>query len=241
MISRIKNRIQREAFLTTYLSVFINPFFIIRHGLHTAIEGNSAQISGNILDFGCGSKPYETLFTGATSYTGTDIKGAGNDHNTSKINVFYNGKTLPFSDRTFDAVVSFEVLEHVFNLDEILIEIRRVLKPNGKLLITTPFAWDEHMVPYDYARYTSYGIRHLLEKHNFEVIKIEKTTTTVLAICQMFIAYIAQHLSPKKKPLRQFFQLAIIFPLNLIAIFLNFLLPKRYEYFCNTVSIAKKK
>lgn len=239
-MNKLKNRLQKEVFAPTYLSVIINPFYIIRRGLYERIKANGIYFKGDILDFGCGSKPYESLFSSVTSYVGTDIKGAGNDHKFSKVDVFYNGKTLPFADETFDAVVSFEVLEHVFNIDEVLTEIRRVLKPNGQLLISIPFAWDEHMVPYDYARYTSFGIRHILEKHSFEVVKIEKTTTTVLAICQMFIAYVAQYVSPRRRPLKQLFQLVVIFPLNVIAICTNFILPKRYEYFCNTITIAKK-
>lgn len=240
MITALKRRFHQEAFLTTYLSILINPFFIIRHGLHKNIAPMASKISGNILDFGCGSKPYESLFLSATSYIGLDIKNAGNDHKGSKVDVFYDGKGIPFPDAHFDAVVSFEVFEHIFNIDEVLCEIRRVLKPNGLLLFTVPFAWDEHMVPHDYARYTSYGVAHLLKKHDFEVEKIDKTTTYILAIAQLFIAYLVQHVLSRKMFLRQFFQLTIISPLTIFALILNLLLPKRYEFFCNTITLAKK-
>lgn len=45
---------------------------------------------------------------------------------------------LEFSDESFDAVVSFETLEHVRNQEQLLIEFRRVLKPGGMLFISTP-------------------------------------------------------------------------------------------------------
>ncbi len=240
MIQRLKKILHREAFLTTYLSILINPFFIIRHGLHKNIAKIAPQIIGNVLDFGCGSKPYESLFVSATSYTGLDIKNAGNDHKGSKVDVFYDGTKIPFPDAHFDAVVSFEVFEHVFNIDDVLCEIRRVLKPNGQILFTVPFAWDEHMAPHDYARYTSYGVAHLFKKHGFEIERLDKTTTYILAISQLFIAYLAQHVLPRKKFLKQLSQLIIIFPLTTFSLILNLLLPKRYEFFCNTITLAKK-
>ena len=218
----------------------INPLYIIRNGLFKAISKVAPSIRGDVLDFGCGSKPYEALFTNAHSYVGVDIEASGHSHRDSKIDFFYDGKTLPFPDSHFDAVVCFEVLEHVFNIEEVLAEIRRVLKPGGQLLVSIPFAWDEHEIPYDFARYTSYGITHVFEKNGFAVIELNKTTTYVLAVCQMFIAYVVQYALPKGLILRRTLRLIITFPLNLLSLFLNALLPKRYEYFCNSVVLSRK-
>ena len=66
-----------------------------------------------------------------------------------------------------------------------LSEINRVCKLNGQLLITVPFVWDEHEVPYDYGRYTSYGLKHVLEIHGFEVIHLDKSTSYVETVFQM--------------------------------------------------------
>ena len=49
-----------------------------------------------------------------------------------------DGRSLPFSDATFETVVSFQVIEHVDDVDTYLGEIRRVLKPDGRALLTTP-------------------------------------------------------------------------------------------------------
>lgn len=240
MFQQIINRLQKERFLITPIAIIINPFYIIRNGLFKSISQLAPTLTGDILDFGCGSKPYESLFTHAKSYSGVDIEGAGHDHKHSKIDFFYDGKKLPFSDAEFDAVLCFEVLEHVFNPEDILPEIHRVLKSNGKLLLSVPFAWDEHEVPYDFARYTSYGISSILQKNNFEIVLLTKTTTYFLAISQMFIAYFYQHVLPENRMLRRLLQLLIIFPFTLIFLTLNLLLPKRYEYFCNSVVLAKK-
>lgn len=239
MLSGLKSRRRREAFLTTPLSVIINPVYIIRDGLFKSISKIAPALKGEILDFGCGSKPYESLFKNANNYVGVDIEVSGHNHGDSKVDFYYDGKTLPFPDGHFDAVVCFEVLEHIFNIDEVLAEMKRVLKPNGQLLVSIPFAWDEHEIPYDFARYTSYGVTHLLKKNGFEIVEINKTTTYLLAVSQMFIAYLFQYVLPRGRVLGRLSQLFVIFPLNVISLSLNAILPKRYEYFCNTVVLAK--
>ena len=55
--------------------------------------------------------------------------------------VVYDGEKLPFSDNTFDVVTSIEVIEHVSKPDPMLKEIRRVLKPDGILHVTTANKW----------------------------------------------------------------------------------------------------
>jgi SAM-dependent methyltransferase len=238
--NRLKNRLCREAFITSPLAIAINPVYIVRSGLYRNILSVAQKIKGNVLDFGCGSKPYETLFTNADSYTGVDVVISGHDHKNSKVDFYYDGKTLPFPDNHFDAVVSFEVFEHIFNTDEVISEIRRVLKPGGQLLITIPFALYEHEMPFDFARFTSYGIKHIFEKNKFEVSEIRKTTTFFMAVCQLFISYLTQGVLPKNIAMSRLFQLLLIFPLNLISICLNAVLPKRYELFCNSVILGVK-
>ncbi len=242
MRQAIRNRLKREEFLTTPLALVVNPFYILRRGLFKAISKIAPRITGDVLDFGCGSKPYETLFAYATSYTGMDIEVSGHNHEAqkSKVDVYYDGKKIPFPDNHFDAVVTFETLEHVFNLEQILVEIRRVVKPNGLFLVSIPFAWDEHEVPYDFARYTSYGTNHLLKKSGFEAIEINKTTTYVQAIFQIFIAYLFQHVLPKGRVLYWMSQILVIFPLNVASLAFNKILPTRDDYFCNLVIVARK-
>lgn len=239
MLLKLKKLQKREEFLPTAVSVATHPFYIIRRGLYKRILELSPLVQGVILDFGCGSKPYEALFTNSTQYIGVDIQASGHDHETSKIDFFYDGKRLPFEDSQFDAVVSFEVFEHVFNFEDVLSEIRRVLKPNGLLLISVPFAWAEHEIPYDFARYTSFGLKHILEDKGFEIVSLDKTTTCVLAVCQMFIAYVVQNISPKSRPWSTIFQLGVIFPLNCFSLIIDSFLPKRFEYYSNLIALSR--
>ena len=55
--------------------------------------------------------------------------------------ILYDGRRLPFDDNTFDIVTSIEVIEHVFQPGLMLREIKRVLKPDGILHITTANKW----------------------------------------------------------------------------------------------------
>jgi SAM-dependent methyltransferase len=239
IVERLRARMRRESFHPTLLAALLRSDYIIRRGLFLAIKSLASNISGNVLDFGCGSKPYQDLFTQAHSYVGVDLEVTGHDHSESRIDVFYDGKALPFKDGQFDAVVSFEVFEHVFNLPAVLLEINRVTRYSGYLLISLPFCWQEHEQPYDFARYTSFGISHILTQAGYEVIEIRKTTTYVLATFQMLLAYLALITQRKKVPL-YLQQIFITFPCTLMAYAVNAVFPKRYEFFCNTVVLARK-
>ena len=235
----LKSRIKKEQFQPTLFGLIINPVYIVHSGLFKYINEFALQMKGSVLDFGCGSKPYENLFINSDEYIGCDIEVSGHDHLDSKIDYFFDGKKLPFVNDRFDSVVSFEVLEHVFNLPEILQEINRVTKTSGTILMSIPFAWGEHEAPYDFARYTSFGMTHLLKENGFQVIEYKKTTTHFLTICQLLVSYLIQNIAPKNK-FYYVFQIMFIFPLTVIAYALNSILPKNYDLFCCSVILAKK-
>ena len=164
----LKNIGRRQVFHPSYfLGIWINPFFIIRRGLIDGVREISQYLDGGkLLDIGCGSKPYEELFQ-VKEYCGIDIEVSGHNHTSSKVDKFYDGNVIPYSNEYFNHVFSSEVFEHVFNIDELFDEINRVLVPGGKFAFTCPFAWDEHEQPYDFARYTSFAIEHMLTQHGF--------------------------------------------------------------------------
>lgn len=220
------------------IGFFINPFFIIRRGLYKGIKENAPFLTGRLLDFGCGSKPYRDLFE-VEEYVGLDIEESGHNLRNELIDVYYNGEEIPSDNNSFDCIFSSEVFEHVFELDLILKEIHRVCKPNGYLLITVPFVWNEHEIPYDYGRYTSFGIKFLLEKTGFEIIKQTKTTNYVETIFQMWNAYVYQHIL-KNKYIQILLNPIIITPVMLIGIILSKLLPKNNHFYHNNIVLAKK-
>lgn len=239
-MSYLKSLYNKSLFQPTFFGLFFNPFFIIRRGLYRGIDQFKSYMHGRLLDFGCGSKPYQHLFD-VEEYIGADIAQSGHDHTNEKIDVYYDGKILPFEDSTFDSIFTSEVFEHVFNLSDILDELRRVLKPDGNMLLTIPFAWDEHEVPYDFARYTSFGIRHILEEKGFTVVEHKKTTTYVSTLFQIWNAYIYQHIFPHNKILRIALTPIFIMPTTIMGLLLNSLLPKGRNYYHNNVMVVQNK
>ena len=218
------------------------PAYLVRNRILRGIERHIGKLSGNMLDFGCGSKPYRSLFK-VDNYIGLDFQGEGHSHENEQIDVFYDGKKIPFPNEHFDAVFSTEVFEHVYNLEEILIEINRVMKKDGLILITCPFAICEHEAPNDFARYTSYALKHLMEEKGFEVITYEKLGNSIETITQLWLSYIAIHITPhlKKIPLiHPLFKILVYTSLNTIAILLGKILPKADELYLNNLILCKK-
>jgi SAM-dependent methyltransferase len=120
-----------------------------------------------ILDAGAGDCRYRQLFTGRR-YVGIDA-GLGKGFQYGGLDVLGILDALPFRDETFDAALCMNVLEHVRRPEACLQEIRRVLKPNGVIYVMVPLFARVHQAPHDYYRYTSYGIRYLLEEAGFAV------------------------------------------------------------------------
>jgi ubiquinone/menaquinone biosynthesis C-methylase UbiE len=231
------------SFLIRWHSIFNNPFYFIRKGLNTAIKQQATALNGHLLDFGCGSKPYEEYFKHCTSYTGLDIEVSGHSHQHEKIDVFYDGKTIPFPDNHFDAVFSTEVLEHIFNPDTILKEIYRVMKPGAHLLLTCPFTWPEHEIPYDYARYSSFGLKSLAEKNGFELVNQEKTGHFFEVIMQQWILYVFYWIPKKPSWLYLTLHQLLLLPFVLVTIVVGRLLPsrmKRKDLYHSNILLVKK-
>ena len=234
---KIIDFLKHQSFQPGIPALFIFPFYFIRRSLFKNIQQSSTFLNGKLLDFGCGRKPFENLFT-VKEYVGLDIEQTGHDHRNSKVDVFYDGKTIPFADQTFDTFFCSEVLEHVFNPDEVLTEIRRVLKPGAVGLITVPFCWNEHEVPYDYARYSSFGIKHLLEKNGFKVLELKKSGNFISVNFQLWALYFFE-LFKKMGYLGYFISMIFIVPINIIGSLLSVLLPKNYSMYFNNIVIVK--
>ncbi len=219
-----------------------SPAYLTRNRLLKGISVLAPMMRGRLLDFGCGSKPYRLLFD-VDEYIGLDFENPGHPHANEQIDVFYDGKKIPFPDASFDAIFSSEVFEHVFNLPVVLTELNRVLKPGGQMLITCPFAICEHEVPNDFARYSSFGLKHILKEHGFDIVRQGKTGNSVEAVFQLWLMYIHQHVTPwfRKIPvLRSGFRFVTYTGLNLGAMFWSWLLPNRDDLYLNNVVLCKK-
>jgi SAM-dependent methyltransferase len=234
MLGRLKTIISDQAFNPGFLGLFLNPFYFARKGLHRNLAAFAPRIHGKVLDVGCGSKPYRDLFC-VDEYIGLEIEGRD-----KVADSYYDGTVFPFADEYFDAVFSAEVFEHVFNPLQFLSEINRVMRRGGHLLLSMPFIWDEHEQPFDYARYSSFGLRHLLETHGFEIIEIRKSMDDVRAIFQMINAYIYKKTVTKNGKLNFFLTLTLMAPINVLGEILGGILPKNSDLYLDNIVLARK-
>jgi SAM-dependent methyltransferase len=239
MLIKLKRIYMNQMYFPSLFGILINPYYFIRKGLFKGVLLNKNYLKGRLLDFGCGNKPYRKLFD-VKEYVGVDIKESGHSHKNEQIDVFYDGKTIPFGDNQFDCIFSAEVFEHIFNLEHILKELHRVLKPGGHLLITLPFVWEEHEIPYDYARYTSFGINNLLTRNGFEVINLEKTTNFIETVVQMWNSYVYQYLFPSNIFLKVLMVPLFIAPSTIFGIIFSKILPKSKTFYLNNIVVAQK-
>jgi SAM-dependent methyltransferase len=138
-------------------------------GLRSALERMLAEQRlledrPTVADFGCGDRPYEPIFTNAgCRYIACDLDGAVDVR-------FVPGERLDLADESVDGVVSFQVLEHVWDIDWYLRESRRVLKPGGWLLLSTHGTWLFHPHPTDYRRWTRPGLEAEIATRGFTIV-----------------------------------------------------------------------
>jgi SAM-dependent methyltransferase len=237
MLKKIKQIIEKEMFEPGLLGIIINPFYIARRGLLKNIKELGPEITGRTLDVGCGTKPYEKYFA-SNEYTGLEIDTTIN-REIKKADFFYDGNRFPFGDAEFDSIVSNQVFEHVFNPSSFLKEINRVTRVGGRILMTVPFVWDEHEQPYDFARYSSFGLNSVLSENGFKVIKHIKSVNDLRVIAQLLNGYLYKKTAPRPL-LKQLVTIFIMFPVNFFGILVAKLLPSNNDLYLDNIILAEK-
>lgn len=238
MITKLKYYLRKELFHPTALGLFVNPFYLSRKSLWQELKSLRNHISGCVLDVGCGKKPYESIFQ-CRQYIGIEIDTPQNRIK-SKADLYYDGKRFPVEDASFDWILCSQVFEHVFNPDEFLSEFARVLKADGGLLMTVPFIWGEHEQPFDFARYSSFGLKSLIERHGFIILEQRKTLTDVRVLFQMLNDYIYKITATKNSFLNMLICAFLISPFNITAQIVYRLFPKNNDLYMDNVILAKK-
>jgi len=146
----------------------IDSDWLLMKDLAAAIESQAPRITRTgttALDFGCGSKPYQSIFTSAgVRYLGADFDEHGD------VSIDQNGR-LNMADESVDLVLSFQVLEHVRDLGTYFSEARRVLRSDGWLMLSTHGTWFYHPHPEDHRRWTRPGLIGDMKCHGFAVVE----------------------------------------------------------------------
>ena len=228
----------RQQFTPGGWGLLINPFFYARQGLGEGLKEFFPEMKGRVLDVGCGRKPYRHLVP-AQEYIGLELD-TPELRDLGAADLYYSGGAFPVAAESFDTVICSQVVEHIFTPADFLREIRRVLRPGGTLLLTTPFAWDEHSQPYDFARYSSFGLKHLLTETGFEVIAHRKTCADGRTLVQLGAAYFYKVVHTRHRILNLTAQLLLIAPINLLGGLVAWLLPANPDLFLDNIILARK-
>lgn len=238
MHNAVEDLLRCELFQPSPLGLLINPFYFDRKTLYQENKRMAAHVCGRVLDVGCGRKPYRSLVR-CEEYIGLE-RDTPENRSQNVADLFYDGGILPVADASFDWVLCNQVLEHVFNPDQFLAEIARVLKRDGGLLLTVPFLWDEHEQPHDFARYSSFGTAFLLQRHGFAILEQRKTLADVRAVFQILNGYIYKVTATKSPYLNLLACMFLIAPFNLLGQILGWLLPSNTDLYVTNVILARK-
>lgn len=126
-------------------------------------------VYGKLIDLGCGDMPFRGFlldlvdtYDSLDLWPNSEVTYVGDIQNMSMLDA-----------NTYDSAICLEVLEHVPNPHQAIKEIYRILKPSGVLIISVPHLSRIHNAPYDYYRFTLYGLIHLLNSAGFSVITIQ--------------------------------------------------------------------
>lgn len=151
--------------------VVVNPSRV-RLGEFAEKAAGSVPSGSLVLDAGAGDCPYRSYFDEAGhTYESADFGEV--DKAYGDLTYRCRLEEIPVDDGRFDLVLCSQVLEHLPEPAEVLGELFRVLRPGGSLWLTAPLFYEEHEQPYDFYRYTQFGIRHLFEEAGFEIVEME--------------------------------------------------------------------
>jgi hypothetical protein len=106
--------------------------------------------------------------------------------------------------------------------------------------MTVPFIWDEHEQPFDFARYSSFGLRSLLESHGFVILEHRKTLTDIRVLFQMLNDYIYKITATKNSFINILICAVLISPFNITAQIVYRLFPQNKDLYLDNVILAKK-
>jgi SAM-dependent methyltransferase len=186
-----------------------------------------------ILDFGCGDKPYSLFFKEkCNKYVGVDIYPGENVDTviSDRIN------SLPFDDCESDLIVCTQVLEQIPDPFAVVREFYRILKTNGKVIVSVPFRWEYHPTPKDYWRFTEDGLAYMFSP--FRNVQIIPDSSFLITIIH-FLNFLFRDLlsSPFLKTIKR----TIISLNNLIGLLLGNILSKANRKLVpNYIVVAEK-
>jgi glycosyltransferase involved in cell wall biosynthesis/2-polyprenyl-3-methyl-5-hydroxy-6-metoxy-1,4-benzoquinol methylase len=202
--TRNESSVQQSNSIKSLLKIILGPFLPKLQQLTSSRPIIPRHWEGRLLDFGCNDGEQLDIYAKLHQFEelwGLDINPTAIERTQSKGFKAHCGdlKDAPWPEQYFDVIVLSQVIEHVAHPIEVLRDLRKILKPNGHLLITCPnstsfwarffgLAWSHWHVPYHLFHYTPKSIASLAEIAGFQIRHLETRSPA-------YWIFLSQHLS----------------------------------------------
>lgn len=148
---------------------------------------------------------------------------------------------LSMKNSTYDLLICVQVLEHLSRPEKSISEMHRVLKPGGLIFLSTNFLYPRHGSPYDYFRFTEFGLKHIFDKYRFQLILIE-SHGGFPAMCAQFFHelpiyfrnYVIFGKSDPSKTQKPKINRIPFFVLSIVPIFILNIITQFLAFFCHS-------
>jgi SAM-dependent methyltransferase len=155
-------------------TIFHSHYLSVR-AIHVARRQTRTLLHGDVLDVGAGTGLGRQLVADDANYFPTDIDSARDYQDTAltregiplakQCSVY----DIDYPENRFDACMALSLFEHLLHPDRALTEIKRVVKPNGLIVLLVPFNFPVHGYPDDYWRWTVPGLKQFMQGHGVQV------------------------------------------------------------------------
>lgn len=156
-----------------------------------------------VLDAGAGGCVYKKLFSHC-NYESADFMQM-DSLKYGEITYVCNLENIPVEDNKYDFILCTQVLEHLAEPELVLRELIRILKPGGRIFCTVPFYYHEHGAPYDFWRFTQFGLSHLFSKAGFQIERLYRLEGVYQASAKQ-LSYLSENLPATQRIARKIFQ-----------------------------------
>lgn len=200
--------------------------------------------TGLVLDIGAADRWIEQHLPPGAEYIALDYPATGNEFYAAKPDVFADASCLPFADASVDNIVCLEVIEHLRDPTAALGEIERVLKPGGHAWISMPFMYPIHNEPYDFQRYTEFGLRREANRADLEIVSLGRSNHAIRCSAVLLCLAIAGGVDSTRGALKAVFlpwAVAMIATINATAWLVSFFWPDWKNLSTNYEVVFRKK
>lgn len=155
----------------------LHPQWIAYRLISRSAREVNTLLRGRIVNVGSGSDVDWLLIPDASQHITVDYPETGARLYGAKPHIWGDAQQLPLASNCSDTVLLLEVAEHLPHPDRAFKECARILKPGGRLVVSTPFLYPEHDLPYDYHRWTSAGLEAALTESGLQIQRLEALGT----------------------------------------------------------------